>query len=188
MCIKQFLMLVSLCLLLTACGGDDYSKEIPINPTGIADLSGYQLASGDQITITVFGEESLSGNYRLSDAGTVSYPLLGELQASGLTIGELEKLIATRLVEGKYLVTPKVTVSSMEYRKFFINGEVKTPGGYAFSPGLTILKAASLAGGFTERASRRKIYILREGNKPIQAELHTYIQPGDIITVEESFF
>ncbi|EIJ41415.1 periplasmic protein involved in polysaccharide export [Beggiatoa alba B18LD] len=183
-----FLILIGLTALLTACGGDDFSKEVPVNPTNIADMSSYQLASGDQITITVFGEDSLSGNYRLSDAGTISYPLLGELQISGLTIGDLEKLLATRLTEGKYLVSPKVTVSSAEYRKFFINGEVKLPGGYTYLPGLTILKAASIAGGFTERASRRKIYILREGSKPIQAELHTYIQPGDIITVEESFF
>lgn len=151
-------------------------------------LSNYQLGSGDLVSIKVFGENDLSTETRLSDGGTISYPLLGELQVSGLTIGELETKVANKLKEG-YLVNPRVTVTILEYRQFFINGEVQKPGGYAFMPGLTVNKAISLAGGFSQVASHTAIYIIRDGQeKALPAGLNTFVQPGDIITVKESFF
>ncbi|UCV13955.1 polysaccharide biosynthesis/export family protein [Quatrionicoccus australiensis] len=157
-------------------------------PTG---LSTYRLAAGDVITIRVLGEEDLSKEkIRLTDAGSVSYPALGEVKVLGLTTGDLERIITTGL-KGRYLVNPKVSVQIEEYRPFYINGLVDKPGGYPYQPGLTIRKAASLAGGFKERASINKIYIIRDGD-PLQrsqkAELNTYVLPGDIVTVEESFF
>ena len=164
----------------------DLSKEE--EPVSENTLSSYRLGPGDRVSIKVFGEEDLSLEARLSDGGTIPYPLIGELQVSGLTIGELEKKIITKL-DGEYLINPKVTVTILEYRQFFINGEVQKPGGYAFIPGLTINKAISLAGGFTELASHNSIFILREGRQQaIKADLNTFVLPGDIITVKESFF
>ncbi len=154
-------------------------------------LSRYQLGSGDVISITVFGEDDLKlQKIRLTDAGTISYPVLGELKVLGLTVGELEKLITDGL-KGRYLVNPKVSVSVDEYRPFFINGQVERGGGYPFQPGLTVRKAVTLAGGFKERASKDKIYIIRDkerSTKPVKVDLDTPVHPGDIITVEESFF
>lgn len=156
-----------------------------------AILSSYKLAPGDVITIRVFGEEDLSKEkIRLSDAGTIPYPVLGEVRARGFTIGEIEREITNGL-RGRYLVNPQVSVHIEEYRPFYINGMVEKPGGYPYQPGLTVLKASSLAGGFKERASMSKIYIIREADpsqRPQKADLGTTVYPGDTISIEESFF
>lgn len=165
-----------------------------VAPAAVAQdksLSSYRLASGDVISIHVFGEDDLSRDkIRLSDAGTISYPVLGEIKVLGLTAGELEQFITSGL-KGRYLVNPKVSVTIQEYRQFFVNGQVEKPGGYSFQPGLTIRKAVSLAGGFKERASQEKIFVIRDGDTsqtPNKVDLNAPVYPGDIITVEESFF
>jgi polysaccharide export outer membrane protein len=154
-------------------------------------LSTYKLAAGDVITIRVFGEDDLSREkVRLTDAGTIPYPVLGEVRALGLTIGEIESSITSGLT-GRYLVNPRVSVTIEEYRPFYINGMVEKPGGYPFQPGLTVLKASSLAGGFKERASFSKISIIRESNPkagPQKADINSPVNPGDTIFIEESFF
>ena len=154
-------------------------------------LSNYRLGSGDVVSVQVLGEEELRREkIRLSDAATISYPILGEIRLAGKTVGELEKLIRDGL-QGRYLLNPQVTVTINEYRSFFINGQIERPGGYPFQPGLTVRKAVSLAGGFKERASKEKIFIIREDD-PKQAstrvDQNATVNPGDIITVEESFF
>jgi polysaccharide biosynthesis/export protein VpsN len=153
--------------------------------------SNYRLGSGDVITIQVLGEEELKRErIRLSDAATISYPILGEIRLAGKTIAELERLIREGLKD-RYLVNPQVTVTINDYRNFFINGQVEKPGGYPFMPGLTIRKAVSLAGGFRERASKEKIFLIRDDDpehKATRVDLNASVNPGDIITVEESFF
>ncbi len=154
-------------------------------------LSVYRLSAGDVITIRVLGEDDLSKEkVRLTDAGSVSHPALGEINALGLTTGELERIVTDGL-RGRYLVNPKVSVQIEEYRPFYINGMVEKPGGYPYRPGLTVRMAASLAGGFRERASLSGINIIREVDpkqRPQTANLNTLVMPGDIVTVEESFF
>src|SRR6266849_6910716 len=119
------------------------------------ELSSYKLGSGDMITVRVLGEDDLKREkVRLSDAGTLSFPVLGEIKVKGMTVGALEQYIAKGL-KGRYLLNPQVTVAIEEYRNFYVNGLVEKPGGYPFSPGLTVRKAITLAGGFKERASRR---------------------------------
>lgn len=156
------------------------------------NISNYRLASGDHIRITVFEEPDLGLEVRLNDTGAISYPFLGDLSVTGLTVNELERVITTGL-KGDYLVNPEVSVSVVEYRAFYIHGEVESPGGFAFVPGLTLRKAVALAGGFTERASRSKIFVIREG-VPSRTEqgnnilLDDGLRPGDIVTIEQSFF
>ena len=102
----------------------------------------------------------------------------------------LEKEIVQLLANG-YLVSPSVNISIEEYRPFFIYGEVRSPGGYSYQPGLTMEKAIAIAGGLTDRASRRKIFIAREaeGKKStFKASLSTSVRPDDIVTVKEGFF
>ncbi len=161
-------------------------------PKDVASLlSTYKLAAGDVISIRVFGEDDLSREkIRLTDAGTIPYPVLGEVRARGLTIGEIEKSVTSGL-SGRYLVNPRVSITIDEYRPFYINGMVEKPGGYPFQPGLTVLKASSLAGGFKERASFSKITIIREGDptsRPQKAEINSPVNPGDTVFIEESFF
>ena len=154
-------------------------------------ISNYRLGAGDVITVQVLGEEDLKREkIRLSDAATISYPILGEIKLFGKTIAELETLIRDGL-KGRYLVNPQVTVTINEYRNFFINGQVEKVGGIPYIPGLTVRKAVSLAGGFKERASKDKIFLIREDDKtqtPRRVDLNATVNPGDIITVEESFF
>lgn len=151
----------------------------------------YRLDSGDVISISVFGEEDLSfERIRLSDAATVPYPFLGEVRAKGRTPAELESLITDGLSDG-YLVSPRVTVNVLEYRQFYVNGAVEEPGGYAFQPGMTVRKAIALAGGKTDRASDSKMFVNRDEDAEGQEErvsIDARLQPGDILTIEESFF
>ena len=150
----------------------------------------YRLGVGDSLKIQVYGEPDLNIEARIGEKGLISYPFLGTIEVLGMTSVELEKYIIEGL-KGDYLVNPEVAVHIMEYRKFFVNGEVRSPGGFPYQPGITVHKAISLAGGFSERASRDKIYIVRENSsnrKAVKAALDTRISPGDIITVEESFF
>jgi polysaccharide export outer membrane protein len=98
-------------------------------------------------------------------------------------------------LKGPYLIEPSVSVSIIEYRPFYVIGEVKKPGSYSFHPGLTVDKAISISGGFTERASKSSIYVINDSGKKKSArqekkkvELFDVIQPGDVVTIEQSFF
>ena len=157
----------------------------------VPELSSYKLAAGDIITVRVLGEDDLRREkVRLSDSGTISFPVLGEIKVRGMTVGALEDYI-TRGLKGRYLLNPQVTVSIDEYRNFYVNGMVEKPGGYPFSPGLTVRKAVTLAGGFRERANRDKINIIRDDDPkqtPRRVDMNAPVLPGDIVTIEESFF
>ena len=155
-----------------------------------SDLSEYVLGSGDEIKISVYDEEDLTVEVRLNDAGTVAYPFLGQLRLKGKTVGQLQELIDLGL-RGDYLINPRVSVSIVEYRPFFINGEVEKPGGFPFQPGLTVSRAVSLAEGFTERASKTNIILVHDGDasqEEISVSLNSPVQPGDVITVRQRFF
>ena len=112
----------------------------------------YVLAPGDRIAISVFGQPDLSVEFTLSDNGVLNYPLLGEIRIAGLTMPELEQRIVEGL-RGDYLISPDVAVSMVEYRPFFLNGEIERPGSYPYQPGLTLEKALALAGGLSPRAA-----------------------------------
>lgn len=160
-------------------------------PARADSASTYKLGAGDIISIKVFGEDDLSRDrIKVSDTGTVPYPVLGELRIRGRTVGELEKLVTDGL-RGRYLVNPRVAVTIEEYRQFFINGQVDKPGGYSYQPAMTVAKAISLAGGLKERASVNKMYIVREDNPAqgkVKVDMGAEVRPGDILTIEESFF
>lgn len=152
-------------------------------------LAGYRLSAGDKVRIAVFGEDDLTVSERVSDRGTISYPLLGELRVAGMTPAELETTVADRL-RGPYLVNPRVRVSIEEYREFFVMGQVNRPGSYAYLPGLSVRKAISIAGGFTERASRNKVFVVSEQAPQDERRVKQDddVMPGDTIVVKESFF
>jgi polysaccharide biosynthesis/export protein len=150
----------------------------------------YKLGVGDKVRIIVFNEESLSGEFQVSASGRVSLPLIGDVDATGETTGDLIKAIQTRLADG-YLRDPRVSVEVLTYRPYFILGEVKTPAQYPYVNGMTVVNAIATAGGFTPRASQKRIYIRRSGEDqekpyPVTPDLRVY--PGDTIRVGERFF
>nr|WP_246624901.1 polysaccharide biosynthesis/export family protein [Oceanobacter mangrovi] len=161
----------------------------------------YRLGAGDLIQISVYDEPDLSQEVRIGLSGAISFPLLGDVVVSGLSPKELETHLVSRL-KGPYLLDPSVTVSIVEYRPFYVTGEVEKPGSYAFHPGLTVDKAISIAGGFTERASKGKIFVMHDQSENSKensqgigktaerklTKLYDVVQPGDVITVEQSFF
>lgn len=149
----------------------------------------YMLGPGDTIVIQVFGQDDMKIETQLTDSGTINYPFLGTLKVTGMTIKQLEQRIYTGL-KGDYFVEPNVFVGIVQYRPFYIHGEVKKPGGYPYQPGMTVNQAIALAGGLTERASKEKIFISREGEKEknTQGDLNSRINAGDTITIEQRFF
>jgi len=150
----------------------------------------YRLGVGDKIQIDVYDEADLGVVTTLSQTGIIAYPFLGDLKIVGLTVKEAQQLITDGL-KGTYLVDPTVSVTVLQYRPFYIHGEVKQSGGYPYQPGLTLRKAVTLAGGFTERASVNKMSVIREADakhKPTPITLDDLVNPGDTITIEMSFF
>lgn len=149
----------------------------------------YRIGVGDRVRIDVRGEPDLSVEFAVGQTGTINYPFLGDLPVAGQTVDQLQDRIDRGLRSG-YLVNPDVRVLITEYRKFYINGEVKAPGGYSFIAGLTVRQAAALAGGFTERASMNKITVYREATPaaPQAANLDTPVNPGDTVVVAQGLF
>lgn len=150
---------------------------------------GYRIGPGDLLSITVFGEDDLSQNgVRVTTNGSISFPLLGEITVSGYTASELEEEIIKLLSRG-FLKKPIVTISVLEYRLFYVNGEVSSPGGYNYVNDLTIQKAIALAGGLSGGANEEDIKIERESEPGVlySVKYNTKVNPGDIITVEKRF-
>jgi len=157
---------------------------------GSLQISSYRLAANDVIKVQVFGEDSLSTETRVSGEGKIALPLLGVLEVQGLTIKDTQELITKRLADG-YLRHPQVNVYIIRYRNFFVSGEVRAPGGYPYEEGLTVLKAVTLAGGFTDKASSGRIKIKRlNGNEEqtVSVSLKDPVSPDDVIVVPQSIF
>ena len=150
----------------------------------------YRLSAGDKLRITVYGHEDLSGEFEVDATGHVSLPLIGDIEAVGKTANGLEIAI-TDALQPDFLKNPRVSAELLNYRPFYIFGEVNSPGGYPYTSGMTIISAVAVAGGFTYRARKNRIRIIR-GSKDDQIELEgkddTPILPGDVIEVPERFF
>jgi polysaccharide export outer membrane protein len=153
-------------------------------------LSDYKLGADDKIRVITFGEESLSGEFAINGAGKVSLPLVGEVQAAGLTIPEFQKEVEAALKQG-YLSDPRVSVDVLTYRPFYILGEVQKPGEYPYSNGLTVLNAVATANGFTYRANTKRVFIKRAnsaGEEQYPLTSTTPVAPGDTIRIGERYF
>ena len=179
--------LVGFSLLLAAC-----TATVP--PPGTVGYSPpqYFLTPGDRLAITVFGEEALSKEYVVSSVGDISFPLLGDVVTTGKTAAGLRDELAAKLSQG-YLNDPRVTIEVLNYRPFYVLGEVTKPGEYRFSNDLTVHQAAALAGGFTYRADQRRVFIRHAGSNEertyeLTSDRPVYVAPGDTIRVGERYF
>ena len=150
----------------------------------------YHVGAGDKVRIIVFGEESLTGEFFVSGGGKIAFPLIGDIDVKGLTIPQIQSAVEAKLRDG-YLKQPKVSAEVLNYRPFYILGEVMKPGEYPYTNGLTVLNAVATAQGFTYRADTHKVYIKRaattaEDVQPLTPG--TPVEPGDTIRIGERFF
>jgi protein involved in polysaccharide export with SLBB domain len=156
----------------------------------------YRLGSGDKVRITVYGEPDLSGEFEVDSSGSVSLPLVGEVRAGGQNLREFERSIVEVLSDG-YLVDPRVAVEVLNYRPFYIIGEVNNPGRYPYVTGMTLINAVAMAGGYTYRARQGRAEIRRgaaDGESDGDGQVMNIndesmvILPGDVIRIPERFF
>lgn len=176
-----------LCLAVTACATTNAQPG-----TAAYEPTIYRLAAGDRISITVFGEDSLSREYAVTPQGDLAFPLLGDMPVASLTVGQLQQALRERLSDG-YLNDPRVTVEVLNYRPFYILGEVNNAGEFPYSDGLTVIQSVAQAGGFSYRADRSTIYIVRAGQSgeesyDIENGRPVYVAPGDTIRIGERYF
>jgi polysaccharide export outer membrane protein len=183
-----FWILPFLCALLLAATGwaQDAQDASEAGATGVA----YRLGAGDKLQVDVFNQADLTGEYTLDGNGGFTMHLIGRVDAAGLTATELEALLVSRL-KPDYLVNPRVTVRVQDFRPFYIIGEVKSPSSYAYVDGMTYLTAVAIAGGYTYRAKKDVVFVVR-GDDPdreeIRLDVNDKVQPGDIIRVGERLF
>ena len=164
-------------------------RKLPLLPDPAGGA--YQLGAGDQIRVITFGAEQLSGTFRIDDTGLIAVPLLGTVRAAGNTTEGLASMLERSLQQKKLIDHPSVAVQIEAFRPFFILGEVSKPGPYPFQPGMTVLTAVSVAGGFTYRAYTDFASVVRtEGDHAVEGRVtrQSLVQPGDVITVFERHF
>jgi polysaccharide biosynthesis/export protein len=183
--VRLFLCML-FCLFAAACAPGRGLPELPSAAPGA-----YRLGPGDVVRLITFGEDSLTGEFRVSDSGTIALPLLGEVPAQGLSPDALAVQVGKALVHANILRSPSVSAEIIAYRPIFVLGEVSKPGQYPYQPGMTMVTAAAVAGGFTYRAIQSYASVVRtQDGQAIEgiARRQSFIQPGDVITVYERRF
>lgn len=183
---RAFLRTLSLAAGVGALGA---CSTMAAAPAGETETAEYRLGPGDQIRVTVFNEPDLTGPFTVGSQGTISYPLVGSIRASGLTVPEFTSALQTALAT--YVRSPSVAVEVTNYRPFFILGEVQRPGTYPYSASLTVPNAVATAGGFTYRANRSRVFI-RHANENVERSypltVATPVLPGDTVRIGERIF
>jgi polysaccharide export outer membrane protein len=182
-------VLLAVAFLVSGCAGSAIS-EAEQQSLAAAATGPAKLQPGDKVKLYVYGEDRLSGDYQLDQSGQISLPLAGTVVAQGLTQTELEQALSKKF-RGEYLKNPKVTVTIATLAPYYMIGEVKSPGEFAYRSGLNVLTALAIAGGPTYRASRSSVQIQRRGEPsmreyPISASVPIF--PGDVIKVPERYF
>jgi polysaccharide export outer membrane protein len=181
----------ALLLTLSGCmpGGD-----LPMLPPPTSTT--YQLGAGDQIRVITFDVPQLTNTFTVGDDGTIGFPLVGTVAAEGLTAKDLASEISSELIHKDLMPNPSVSVEIAQYRPISVLGEVNRPGQYPYQPGLTMLGAVALAGGFTYRAVTSYATDIRatgpegSGGGTIKGRIEggTRLEPGDVVTILERYF
>jgi protein involved in polysaccharide export with SLBB domain len=150
----------------------------------------YRLNAGDRLNLVVFGQEDVSGEFQIDGAGNITMPLLGQVAAAGRTVTQLQNEI-TAALDRDYIVNPRVSIEVLNYRPFYILGQVNAPGSYPYSAGMDVRQAIAIAGGFTRRARTSTVKVIRqtaEGTVEIDAKPDAPVLPGDTIEVDRRLF
>jgi len=190
------LLICLLGLALSACAaqgsGDVISSGERYVPVGASNgtIDEYQLGANDKLRLTIYNEPTLSGEFSVSSDGTLSLPLIGDVDAVGKTAKQVSDIIRAKLADG-YLRDPRVSMEVITFRPFFILGEVASPGQYPYVNGLTVLNAIATAQGYTPRAQKTVVYIRRAGEAEEKAYKVTpdlRVLPGDTVRIGERYF
>ena len=188
--IKVGALLLTSALSLALCGCQSPARPGP--EISLADIANnYRLGPGDHIRLTVFNQPSLSSDFTVDGAGYVSLPLIGPQKAAEKTTTQLQQSVADELVQRNLLVNPSVAIQVLDFRPYYILGEINSPGSYPYIVNLTVTKAVAAAKGFTYRANTHRVYIQRSGeNNEVLYELTpgTVVLPGDTIRIPERLF
>jgi polysaccharide biosynthesis/export protein len=171
-----------------------------------AAQDGYRINGGDLLHISVYGEQNLDKDVPVQPDGGIAFPLVGNLNARGMTLQELQGKIASNLRESQYfpnLTDNEVTVSMVKAtgNSVSVVGQVKAPGTFAYDTQLDVMQALSLAGGLTPFASKSKIKILRRDQAGTQTailfdygdvedgeqlEKNILLRGGDVVVVPQA--
>jgi polysaccharide export outer membrane protein len=175
-----------------ALGGCASAGAPPISTADVAaGLESYHLGAGDRVRVTVFNEPTLTGEYNITPGGALAFPLIGVVAAGGRTIDAVQQELTAKLAEG-YVNDPRVSVEVLNYRPFYILGEVNRPGEYSYASGMTVEQAIARAGGFTYRANEKTVFLRRQTGKAESAvslrSAQVAILPGDTIRIGERYF
>lgn len=188
-----------LVLAMAACSGGTRAPETSLRNVADAGARGarasgvgteYRLGPGDKLKIVVFGHQDVSGEFVIDGSGNVALPLVGQFSAGALTVTELQESLHKTLNE-KYIVNPRVSVEVLNYRPFFILGEVNKPGSYPYVAGIDVVQAVALGGGYTRRARTSSVKVTRDtrdGRTVLTLEPGARIFPGDTIEVQRRLF
>jgi polysaccharide export outer membrane protein len=191
--------IVAALLALGACGDGDRTPIVPDTSTsqalsltagGRGTSSDYRLGPNDRTRIIVFGQPTLTGEFQLDGNGVLAYPLIGNVDARGMTPSELQQTIAQRL-DKDWVRNPSVSVEVSSRRPFYVIGEVQKPGSYPYVTDMSVLNAIATAGGQTYRANMGDFYIKRKQDGRVvrvQATQESLLQPGDTVVVRERYF
>jgi polysaccharide export outer membrane protein len=186
-------------LALGACGDRDSTpivqdtsggQALSFGPNGAATTADYKLGPNDRTRIIVFGQPSLTGEFVLDGNGVLAFPLIGSVDARGMTPTQLQAAISQRL-EQDWIKNPSVSVEVSTRRPFYVVGEVQKPGSYPYVTDMNVLNAIATAGGETYRANMHEFWIKRKQNGRVvrvEANQESTLQPGDTVVVRERYF
>lgn len=196
--IQKWLILLSSALLLALIAGCTTSADrtqapapsVQV-PTSATSNAAYNLGNGDRLRVTVFGEEDMSGEFLVDSIGQVSIPLVGDVPAAGRSVRDFQRELEERLVSGGILLKPRVSAEVINFRPYYILGEVGLPGEYPYTDSLTVLNAVATAQGFSYRANKKTIGIrgiddAEEQRVRLSPDLK--VRPGDTIRILERVF
>ncbi|KHK93230.1 polysaccharide biosynthesis/export family protein [Novosphingobium malaysiense] len=172
------------CALLMGCASTA-SNTLPS-----ADVVQYRLSAGDALQLDVFREEAFSGEYTISDEGTISLPMVGSVQAAGKTLGQLRRELAETLRQD-YVRDARINLEILNFRPIYILGEVQKPGEYAFSERMSVHGLVAKAGGFTYRANEKVVFIRHADEAEEKAYKLTSgaaVLPGDTVRIDQRYF
>jgi len=186
-------------LALGACGERDATpivadtsngQALSFAPNGSPVSSDYKLGPNDRTRSIVFGQPSLTGEFVLDGNGVLAYPLVGNINARGMTPSQLQQTIAQKL-DTDWIKNPSVSVEVSTRRPFYVVGEVQKPGSYPYVTDMNVLNAIATAGGETYRANMHDFWIKRKQDGRIvrvAANQESILQPGDTVIVRERYF
>jgi polysaccharide biosynthesis/export protein len=147
---------------------------------GASMPSDYPIGAGDLVRISVFNHQELGADVRVSQAGTITFPLIGELKAAGLSPHELEKIVAHGLADGGFVPHPQVSVLVTDYQsqRFSVLGQVSRPGQYPLMTEVTVINALAAAGGALNLVAADEATLLRRDGTRVPIDLISLFQ-GD---------